>query len=260
MEKRLYINCQDHDIPVVISYPEDNQEKYPAILLLHGFMAWKEGDGYMFRIGADKMKDNGIISMRIDFCSMGENRFSRRNYGMKTLLREAECAFNYLCNDPKVDASRVGIMGHSLGGRVAFLSSKLPSKCLVALNGAVNTDSNLPMKYDHEFMDKNGYVLNETSDGRTELLFKRFYDELAECTSRDIYDYKNPILVVVGKCDPTLDPNVSYNFVKNCGMNNVDMIEIDEANHTFNAKTGDYTRLNEMYDKVNLWLNDHLKK
>ena len=80
MEKRIFIRCEDHDIPAVIRYPEDGQDRYPAVLLLHGFMAWKEGDGYMFGIGAEKLAANGFASMRIDFCSMGENRFSRRNY------------------------------------------------------------------------------------------------------------------------------------------------------------------------------------
>ena len=259
MGKRIFIRCEDHDIPAVIRYPEDGQDRYPAVLLLHGFMAWKEGDGYMFGIGAEKLAANGFASMRIDFCSMGENRFSRRNYGMKTLLREAACAFEYLSKDPQIDPERIAIMGHSLGGRVTFLSSKLPSRCLVSLNGAINVDADLPMRYDHEHMDKFGYVLQETSDGRTELLFKRFYEELAECKSSDIYSYTNPVLVVVGKCDPTLDPNVSYDFVRNCGMKNVDLLEIDEANHTFNAKTKDNSRLIEMYDKVIVWLNDHLK-
>ncbi|MBQ9327009.1 MAG: prolyl oligopeptidase family serine peptidase [Solobacterium sp.] len=259
MEKRLYIHGENHDIPIVLSYPDDDLHQHPAVLLLHGFMAWKEGDGYMFGIAADQLAKNGYVSARLDFCSMGENRYSRRNYGMKVLLKEAECAFEYLRNDPAVDPERIGIMGHSLGGRVTFLSSKLPSKCLISLNGAINVDSDLPMQYDHEFMDKNGYVLVETSDGRTELLFQKFYDDLKECVSSDIYSYKNPILVCVGKNDPTLDPNVSYNFVKNCGMDNVELLEIDEANHTFNAKTGDYTKLNELYEAVLVWLEKNLK-
>ena len=37
MEKRIFIRCEDHDIPAVIRYPEDGQDRYPAVLLLHGF-------------------------------------------------------------------------------------------------------------------------------------------------------------------------------------------------------------------------------
>ena len=218
----------------------------------------KEGDAYMFRTGAEKLKNIGVVSARIDFCSMGENRYSRRNYGMKTLLKEAKCAFEYLSNLPQVDAQRVGIMGHSLGGRVTFLSSGLPSKVLISLNGAINVTEDLPMKYDHEKMDRDGYVINETSDGRSELLFKRFYDELDECKSDTIYSYKNPIMVVVGLSDPTLNPEVSLGFVRNCGMDNVDLLTIEDANHTFNAKTGDFTKLNEMYDRLMPWVREHL--
>ena len=31
MEKRIFIRCEDHDIPAVIRYPEDGQDRYPAV-------------------------------------------------------------------------------------------------------------------------------------------------------------------------------------------------------------------------------------
>ncbi len=263
MEKRLYIHGEGHDIPIVLSYPDEGEGPFPAMLLLHGYMAWKEGDGYMLGIAAKRFADAGIASARIDFCSMGENRCSREKYGLEIMLKEAETAFHYLCDDPNVDANRVGIAGHSLGGRVTFLSSNLPSKCLVSLNGAINVDDptfGVRDAKDNELMEKQGYLITHTSDGRTELLFPKFIEDCKKCVSSDIYNYKNPICVCVGKNDPTLDPNVSYNWVKNCGMDNVSLIEIDDANHTFNAKTGDYTKLNELYDKLIVWLNENLKK
>ena len=66
------------------------------MLLLHGFMSYKEGDGYLFRKTAEKFAEVGIASARIDFCSMGENRYSRVHYGTEICVKEAKTAFEYL--------------------------------------------------------------------------------------------------------------------------------------------------------------------
>ncbi|MBO4538083.1 MAG: hypothetical protein J5694_04350, partial [Erysipelotrichaceae bacterium] len=134
----------------------------------------------------------------------------------------------------------------------------LPSRLLVSLNGAINVDENLPMKYSQEDFDRLGYTINRTSDGRVELLYPRFFEEMKTTLSRDIYDYRNPIMVCEGTGDPTLDPNVSYNFINNCNMDNVEHIFIEGANHTFHAKTRDYTLLNQLIDRLVPWIADRI--
>ena len=85
VEKRIFIKMKDHDLPMVITESESDSSSL-CILMLHGFMAFKEGDGYLFSKFAQKFEENGISSARIDFCSMGENRFSRENYGLKVMM------------------------------------------------------------------------------------------------------------------------------------------------------------------------------
>ncbi len=259
LEKRIFISCDDHDIPMVLAYPDD-KGPFPCMLLLHGFMSYKEGDGYLFRKTAEKFAEVGIASARIDFCSMGENRYSRVHYGTEICIKEAKTAFEYLQSNENILSDRIGILGHSMGGKITFLSSTLPSKCLVTFNGAVNVEkpSQLMMKgLDQKEIEKQGYAIYQTSDGRSELLFPKFVEDL-QIHSDAIYKYKNPILICVGANDPTLNPHVSYDFVEKCQMQNVDMLVIDEANHTFNAKTGDYTKVYELLEKVVLWLKEYL--
>ncbi len=259
LEKRLFIPCDDHDIPMVIARP-DGEGPFPCMLLLHGFMSYKEGDGYLFTKTAEKLAEAGIASARIDFCSMGENRYSRVHYGTKICIKEAKVAFEYLQTNEHILHDRIGILGHSMGGRITFLSSELPSKCLVTLNGAVNVAKRGAMKLtglNTQEMEARGYTVYHTSDGRSELLFSKFAEDL-QINSDAIYNYDNPILVCVGADDPTVDPQVSYSFVENCGMNNVDLLVIEKANHTFNAKTKDYTKVYELLSKMIPWLKEHL--
>lgn len=259
IERRIFLHCDDHDIPMVITYP-NNEGQFPCILLLHGYMAYKEGDGYLFTKTAQELAKAHIASARIDFCSMGENRYSREHYGTEICLKETKCAFEHLQKDDYIISDRIGILGHSMGGRITFLSSNLPSKCLISFNGAINVSNLNGMKVSDDVlkdMEDKGYSIIHTSDGRSELLFPKFVED-CKIHSDDIYKYKNPILVCVGANDPTLDPHVSYDFVDNCHMDNVDMIVIDQANHTFNAKTGDYTKVYELLDKVIPWLKKNL--
>ena len=259
LEKRLFIPCDDHDIPMVIARP-DGEGPFPCMLLLHGFMSYKEGDGYLFTKTAEKLAEAGIASARIDFCSMGENRYSRVHYGTKICIKEAKVAFEYLQTNEHILHDRIGILGHSMGGRITFLSSELPSKCLVTLNGAVNVAKRGAMKLtglNTQEMEARGYTVYHTSDGRSELLFSKFFEDL-QIHSDAIYNYANPILVCVGADDPTVDPQVSYSFLENCGMNNVDLLVIEKANHTFNAKTKDYTKVYELLSKMIPWLKEHL--
>lgn len=259
IKKRIFVSCDDHDIPMVITYPSE-EGQFPCMLLLHGYMSYKEGDGYLFTKTAQELAKANIASARIDFCSMGENRYSRVHYGTEICVKETKCAFEFLQKDSHFFPKRIGILGHSMGGRITFLSSNLPSKCLVTLNGAVNVSEPSGMKMSGDVlkdMDEKGYSIIHTSDGRSELLFPKFVED-CQIYSQEIYKYKNPILVCVGADDPTLDPNVSYNFVKNCHMDNVDMIVIDKANHTFNAKTGDYTKVYELLEKLIPWLKENI--
>ena len=42
-------------------------------------------------------------------------------------------------------------------------------------------------------------------------------------------------------------------------MDNVDSFTVENANHTYNVETGDFTKLNEVISKVVPWINSHIK-
>ena len=197
IEKRIFVPCGDHDIPMVITYPSE-EGQFPCMLLLHGYMSYKEGDGYLFTKTAQELAKANIASARIDFCSMGENRYSRVHYGTEICVKETKCAFEFLQKDSHIFPKRIGILGHSMGGRIAFLSSNLPSKCLVTYNGAVNVSEPSGMKMSGDVlkdMDEKGYSIIHTSDGRSELLFPKFVED-CQIYSQEIYKYKNKSRVI----------------------------------------------------------------
>ena len=257
-EELRFLKCVDHEVPMQIDIP-DESSKFPAVLMIHGFMSSRNNDNHMLARISKKIVEAGIVAARIDLCSMGENLYSRENYGMKVMTDEVKASFKYLQSLPYVEENNVGLLGHSLGGRLVFTCSTLPAKIIVSLNGAINTSEPLEMAYDKFQMDNLGYCIVHTSSGGVELVYRRFFDELKTTLNDNIKNFKNPILVEVCTSDPTLDPNISLNFIKNCHMDNVDSFTVENANHTYNVETGDFTKLNEVIGKVVPWISSHIK-
>ena len=257
-EELRFLSCIDHEVPMQIDIP-DESDKFPAVLMIHGFMSSRNNDNHMLARISKKIVEAGIVAARIDLCSMGENLYSRENYGMKVMTDEVKASFKYLQSLPYVEENNVGLLGHSLGGRLVFTCSTLPAKIIVSLNGAINTSEPLEMAYDKFQMDNLGYCIVHTSSGGVELVYRRFFDELKTTLNDNIKNFKNPILVEVCISDPTLDPNISLNFIKNCHMDNVDSFTVENANHTYNVETGDFTKLNEVIGKVVPWISSHIK-
>ena len=257
-EELRFLNCIDHEVPIQVDIPNEG-EKFPAVLMIHGFMSSRNNDNHMLARISKKIVEAGIVAARIDLCSMGENLYSRENYGMKVMTDEVKASFKYLQSLPYVEEDNVGLLGHSLGGRLVFTCSTLPAKIIVSLNGAINTSEPLEMAYDKFQMDNLGYCIVHTSSGGVELVYRRFFDELKTTLNDNIKNFKNPILVEVCISDPTLDPNISLNFIKNCHMDNVDSFTVENANHTYNVETGDFTKLNEVIGKVVPWISSHIK-
>ena len=247
-------------IPGIYSFPEDGQDKWPAFLIVHGYMSYKEGDGLFQGMLAQRLAQSGIASLRIDCTSMGENRNDRRDYTYPNLLTDVETAYNDMLKRPQIDSSRIGMIGHSLGGKLVCLSAALNPFCIVTLNGAatdkeIPTTKTNPMFQNHWVNDE--YTIVPCSDGRHELLYKSFNDSAeGYSVAESMKDYQGHLVVVVGMADPTLPPQISLEFFKEYPGQKKTLLKIEDANHTFNAKTGDYTKVHEMNDRLTAILKE----
>lgn len=255
MEKRIFLRCKNHDIPVLIEQPDSN-ELYPCVIMLHGLLAYKEGDGYLLRKLSKKMNENKIMTIRFDFASMGENRYARKQYHLKTMMEETKTVFDYVTQMENVDPKRICILGHSLGGLVACLTASLNSRCIVALNGVLNWQEPEFIRTLLPFDFSKDYSIIQTSDGRQELLYKDFFTESIDAIEHCHFFYDKPMLVCIGDCDPTVSNSIGIQFAK---KEKKELLIIENANHTFNAKLADDSKVYELARKVNEWLDIHLK-
>jgi uncharacterized protein len=100
------------------------EQQIPAVLICHGFGGNKIGQGRMYVILAEKLAKAGIAALRVDFRGCGDSEGQFGELTMEGLVSDAVLALQYLSDHQHIDASRIGIVGSSLGGPVAIYAAQ----------------------------------------------------------------------------------------------------------------------------------------
>jgi hypothetical protein len=99
-------------------------QRAPAVLICHGFGGNKIGQGRMYVLLAEKLAKAGIAALRVDFRGCGDSEGQFGDLTMEGLISDATIALQYLSGHQRIDASRIGIVGSSLGGPVAIYAAQ----------------------------------------------------------------------------------------------------------------------------------------
>jgi dipeptidyl aminopeptidase/acylaminoacyl peptidase len=101
---------------------------WPAVVLITGSGAQDRDENSpgpgglklgIFRTVADSLTRRGIAVLRCDDRGVGGSGGSLAEAGLSGLVADVEAAVGYLRTSPGIDASRVGLIGHSEGGIIA---------------------------------------------------------------------------------------------------------------------------------------------
>jgi len=112
------------------------KEKYSAVVLCHGVIVNKE---YMETM-AITFAQNGMVALTFDLGGYGES-YKRQDSDEKN-VQEILTAVNYLRSLPFVDAKKIGIVGHSMGGTAVVLAGieDLTIQAVACLGMSVKTE------------------------------------------------------------------------------------------------------------------------
>lgn len=138
--RKVNVTFQSGDITLAgtVVLPEGNGRR-PGIVFLHGSGA--EGR-WASNFLATKFADRGIASLVYDKRGVGESRGDWRKASFADLVEDAVAAVAALRSRPEVDASRVGVQGHSQGGTlVPWVASRVKDLAFVV----ASAPSGLPM-------------------------------------------------------------------------------------------------------------------
>ena len=112
-------------IAATLSFPDAAQDHYPAIVIVHclgGYVESNEG------WHAAEFRKAGFATLTYDSPTarsmrQGSSTDSRCGPPWASAVAEAYAALTLLAGDPRIDASRIAIVGFSFGGEVAHLAA-----------------------------------------------------------------------------------------------------------------------------------------
>jgi len=134
----------DVELRGTLALPERNiSEKHPAVLLLHGSGPLDRNENAkfakmnVFKLLSDSLCENGFAVLRYDKRGVGESKGNFYEAGLFDFVSDAEAAFAFLKNHPKIDSSRIFLLGHSEGCTIAvLLQLRQKARGLILLAGA----------------------------------------------------------------------------------------------------------------------------
>ena len=93
---------------------------WPLVVLCHGFTGNRGGDGHFGPLAA-RLAQAGIASIAVDFSGCGESEEPFTAYTLANIRADMTAAISYMGVAHGADTTRLGLVGHSMGGRAVSL-------------------------------------------------------------------------------------------------------------------------------------------
>lgn len=264
-EQFVSIAAGDHRIPGILATPRAGgpQAEHPAVLLLHGFGSHKDEVGDMYERLAANLARRGYSSLRIDFAGSGDSDrpFTANTYD--GMVEDSRVALDYLVGLPGTKEDRVGLVGFSLGGRVAMTVAGTDPrvKALATWSGAAaNGTANLQFFFDvyYPIALAEGHVVVDLGFRTVDLSLAWFDTIRASRALDEIGGYRHPLLAIAGENDTVVDPVWSRELVRHSASFDATLRVVPGADHIFNVLTPDQTDAQTVLKLTSAWFADKL--
>lgn len=254
MEKVFVENSKGLRLAAALHYP-DKKKQYPAVIVLHGFMGYKE-EAHIEGL-ARTLAQNGYIAIRFDCSGFGESEGAfEKDYSMSNYLRDIECIYDYLQKLEFVNKDRIGIVGHSMGGMLSilFTSAHANIKACVAISSPTKMLAVNWIKLAIEEWRRIGYLYKTIS--RDNSLIKIPFSFIEDANRFDSLNFIQKIhcslLMVIGLSDDAVSPNDTRKIFE-IANEPKELIEIKGVGHKYKDHP-------ELVKKVNEKVLNFLKK
>lgn len=119
IEKVFTFENEGREINGVIALPKE-EGKHPLVVMNHGFAGSKE-EGIGFVTISQALAKNGIAAVRFDFSGCGASVVPFSQFNLKNNISDSNAVLNYVLESESIDENRLGILGYSMGGRLAIM-------------------------------------------------------------------------------------------------------------------------------------------
>ena len=261
-ETPVAIPAESYDIAGTLALPAAADGPVPAVLMLHGYGSSADEVGGMYAGLAESLAAQGIGSLRIDFAGMGASEASTLDYTWDSQIADAATALDWLIGQESVDGERVGVQGFSLGSMIGshLVGTDPRAAAFGSWSGAIyNGDQGwyIPSIEEceatgegHLDLDLGWRTLDHSCD---------FFTSMAASTALDDFaPYANPLLLVVGSDDESVDPAVSANAATASDSADVMLETIGGADHIYHVFDEGQTLADQVITKTADWYAEKL--
>ncbi|MFD2114367.1 alpha/beta hydrolase [Paenibacillus yanchengensis] len=126
MEKSLIIRHDELQLTATLHYPkvttQEDNSKYPAIIVCHGFIGSRIGVDRLFVKAARALAATGAYVIRFDYGGCGESSGDYGALGFEEMIHQTRTVIDYMHDIENVDWDKITLLGHSLGAAVAIMT------------------------------------------------------------------------------------------------------------------------------------------
>lgn len=215
----------------------DVLEKRPCVLMLHGFTGDCHEFDHVFDTLANRLAQQQIASIRIDFLGSGQSDGLFSEMSVLTELADAQAALDYVQQCDWVDTSHIFVLGMSMGGLVVSLLCEgneqlIRALCLWApafnLPECRRTGILLGHHFDIDDLP-DAMILDQVAVGRI------FLEDLANVnTANAVRDYRNPVMILHGRQDSIVPVSKSQTSLS--WFHNAELKIIEDADHCMHGR------------------------
>ena len=238
------IEANGRTIPAIVTLPA-GEGPFPAVVFNHGHGGSKDENTGFGGI-AEALAEAGIASIRMDFPGCGDSTEPFTENTLSNMIADSNAAKDYLVANYPVDADKLGILGYSMGGRLASMiigEEDCPYQAAVLLAGAVGDGEELAngmakdgsaadYKEAIEIAEKEGKYTTTNQYG-TVLDFSAdwFKDAVASKPLENAANFTKPVLVIYGDKDTVVPAEVNKLSVE--AYSDVEEIVVPDADHGY---------------------------
>ena len=230
-------------VPATVVVP-DGEGPFPAVVMNHGHGGGRQEGGGFGRL-AKALADAGILTIRMDFPGTGDSKEPFTEGTLSNMISDSNASLAHLLANFPADPDKLGILGYSMGGRIALTiagSPDNPYKAVGLLAPSADPGKGLLLffagseaEYERLYAEASsdkGYADYTTQYGQQQQLSKAWFDELLASSPLDnIGAYKGAMLVVHGDKDTVIKPEENANVV--AAYPAASIVLVPEADHGY---------------------------
>ena len=219
--EHITVQNGERTVPAVVTMPV-GEGPFPAVVMNHGHGGSKE-EGGGFDGVAEALALKGVATIRMDFPGCGESTEPFTENYLSNMISDSNACKDYLVANYDVDAERLGILGYSMGGRIAATitgEDDQPYQAMVLLAGAVGDGETLAANLAGCSVEELDSVIAQAeSDGKYTITTQ--YGQVQDLSAawfREMIDseplanasnFTGPVLVIYGDQDTVVPADVN---------------------------------------------------